>query len=80
MIRESIGLTKGYFRAGPSRGGVRPIYLVDRHGCILHTEPICMVPDRWHAWFIKWLKRQALDRLFPDLLKHPFTVVLNEED
>lgn len=32
------------------------IYIVDKKGRQLNTEPICMVFGKYHSWFFNWLK------------------------
>lgn len=58
-------------RAGRERMGWIPVLAVDEHGCLLHTEPVCLVPAKWHPWFIEWLERQDVPVLYPTLLYHP---------
>ncbi len=47
------------------------IWAVDEHGCLLHSEPICIVPPKWHAWFLDWIEKQKCPIEFPPLLWHP---------
>jgi hypothetical protein len=63
---------KAFFASGTSRMGWIAIWVVDEHGCCLHTEPICTVPSEWHQWFVDWLEDQECPMEFADLLTHTF--------
>jgi hypothetical protein len=58
------------FVAGPERNGWRSVWVVDEHGCHLHTEPVCTVPVPWHDWFAEWLRNQPVEQYFPELIHH----------
>ena len=68
---EETDHCKGRLVRGVSTLGWTPIWLVDEHGCVLHTEPVCSVPDHWHEWFVKWIIESDLPQKFPSLLHHP---------
>ena len=34
------------------------VYITDEHGCLLNTEPVCVVFAYWHPYFLAWLKEQ----------------------
>lgn len=61
------------FKAGIVRMGWQRIFIVDEHGCLLHTEPVCTVPvsGDGHAWFVDWLEGQTCPYPRGDLLYHP---------
>ena len=50
--------------------GCRLVWLVDAHGCLLHTEPVCTVNTDLHPWFIPWLEQQSCPVKFSDPLAH----------
>ncbi len=50
------------------------IYPVDEHGCFLHKEPVCIVPMKYHAWFIKWLCGTETPVEFPEPLEHVLAI------
>ena len=58
------------FMLGVERAGWRQVLLVDEHGCLLNTEPVCMIPIRSHAWFAEWLETQEPACTFIPLLHH----------
>ena len=68
-MEEETGWTKGWLRAGPVRAGWITIWVVDEHGCVLNTEPVCTIPVDYHQWFADWLEGQETV-LFPALLQH----------
>jgi len=70
---------KAQFAYGRESMGWRPVFLVDEHGCLLHTEPVCTVPERWHGWFLHWIQNQEVpeNASWIPLKFHP---MLNQED
>lgn len=68
-----------FFVAAPEKNGWTQIYVVDEHGCLLHTEPVCSVPTKWgHRWFTAWLIEDvvAAPVSMPSLLEHESDIVL----
>lgn len=48
------------------------VYVVDEHGCQLNTEPVMTLVEKWHSWFIEWLKAQPCEYpIGAPLLWHP---------
>lgn len=47
------------FAVGQERMGFRAVYLIDEAGDLIHTEPVCSFPEKWHPWFFAWLEAQA---------------------
>ncbi|MBA7601135.1 hypothetical protein ES703_08202 [subsurface metagenome] len=35
-----------------------PIFLIDKHGRLLNTEPLCILVEDFHEWFFGWLKKK----------------------
>ena len=66
-----IGFITPYFSLGMINGGQAPLYLVDEHGCPLHTEPIAFVLVAWHPSFASWIEQQQPNYKVPNLLWHP---------
>ncbi len=56
-----IPLVKAELRKGPSRMGFAPYWVVDKAGNLLHTEPVCLVPDGWHDWFKSRIEAMEFD-------------------
>lgn len=72
ILRTRAGLTPrfSFFQRGEST----VVYLVDGHGCLLNTEPVCVIEGKWHPWFVDWLSRQSAADAIPEqvpLLWHP---------
>ena len=66
----------GFFAAVSERDGWTNFYIVDEHGCGLHTEVVCTVPTgHGHKWFANWLQGQKTSVSWPSLLTHADTVV-----
>lgn len=59
------------FVLGMSRLGWVPVFAADEQGRVLHTEPVCTVPELYHAWFLEWLKAQPCVQEFHPLLEPP---------
>jgi len=43
--------------------GQRPVWLVDDQGRLVHTEPLCVVSEKYHSWFFSWLEEQTLPKV-----------------
>jgi len=43
---------------GKPKMGMTPVWLVDEKGNLLNTEPVCVVCEKFHPWFIGWLKEK----------------------
>jgi hypothetical protein len=61
------------FKRGTPRMGWTPVWVTDEHGCSLHTEPVCTVPDE-HYWFLSWIEQQAVTQPFLSLIHHEMEV------
>lgn len=58
-------LVRANFRTGHrNKVGWTAIWLVDDAGYVLHTEPVCTVPAKYHQWFIDWLVQQQCPEMF----------------
>lgn len=48
------------FAIGAERHNHTSVWVVDEHGCLLHTEPVCVVftGPTGHSWFVEGLEGQ----------------------
>jgi hypothetical protein len=51
--------------------GWRQVFLVNDAGKLLHTEPVCSYPEKWHDWFGPWLMKQEVPIELPDVKPDP---------
>lgn len=62
-----------HFAIGGDSIDWRAVYVVDEHGCLLHTEPVCSYHVRYHPWFEKWIQEQVVpENKYVDLIDHPY--------
>ena len=61
-----------YLHPTEERSGWQTFFATDKHGCLLHTEPVCSVyvGDGGHRWFAEWLYRRKMPVQMIDLLEH----------
>jgi hypothetical protein len=38
--------------------GQYAVWVVDEKFRLLHTEPLCILSEKWHSWFFDWLKEE----------------------
>ena len=76
-MSEELPLVKPHLAASSENEGKVAIWLVDEHGCHLHTEPVCIAfvggEDSFpgHPWFLDWLLTRRLNIHYWGLLWHP---------
>lgn len=70
-VPEGTVVTR-YQRGGKNSLGWVTIWLVDEHGCQLHTEPVCAVNEYYFPWFLKWLEGSRCQVEMAPLLHHEF--------
>ena len=49
------GTINALVQKGKPKMGMTPVWLVDKEGNLLNTEPVCIVCEKYHPWFISWL-------------------------
>lgn len=56
-----LPLVTAKLRKGNSKMGFTPYFIYDEEGSLLHTEPVCIVPDDWHEWFKRHIEVMEFD-------------------
>jgi len=47
-----------YVRKGKEKLGATPVFITDKEGNLLNTEPLCVIYEKYFPWFFRWLEKK----------------------
>jgi hypothetical protein len=73
LCQRQLKNPRSIFAVGGDSMGWRTVHVVDEHGCLLHTEPVCSYHVDQHPWFENWILAQEVPNQadYRPLLWHP---------
>lgn len=73
LADDFVGPSNAAFAVAGDSMGWRTVHVVDEHGCLLHSEPVCSYHVGYHPWFENWILAQEVPNQheYPALLWHP---------
>jgi len=63
LSQDGKKMVNALIAKGIPKMGLTPVFLVDEKYNVLNTEPICVVCEKYHPWFIDWLNKKFKEEL-----------------